>query len=122
MAEVSDKQRRAIEALLTTKSTAEAATLSGVGVRTLERWRRAPAFVDAYRAASRERLGETVGLVRAVAGEAVSALRDALKDERTANRIRAASVLLDCAIKVEVDDLARRIEALEAMQQGAGSR
>lgn len=119
--DVSDRQRRAIEALLTTKSTSEAATVCGVGARSIERWKRDQAFRDAYRTASRERLAETVGRLRAAASEAVDALRDALQDERVSNRIRAASVLLETAVKVEVDDLARRVEALEATQQQQGA-
>lgn len=56
MADLSHRQRRAIEALLTSKSTAEAAARSGIATRTIERWKRDPGFQDAYRTASRERL------------------------------------------------------------------
>jgi hypothetical protein len=101
MAELSARQRRAIEALLTSKSTAEAAAQSGIGARTIERWKRNATFQDEYRAASRARLGETVGRPRAAAGEAVETLRAALQDEVTSNRIRAATVLLDSAIKTD---------------------
>jgi hypothetical protein len=117
MAELSDRQRRAIEALLTSKSTAEAATQSGIGARTIERWKRDLAFQDAYQAASRARLSETIGRLRAAAGEAVETLRAALQDELTSNRIRAATVLLDCAIRAEVDDLIRRVDAIETKQR-----
>ena len=120
MAELTDRQRRAVEALLTSKSTAEAAAQSGIGVRT-ERWKRDLAFQDAYRAASRARLSETVGRLRAAAGEAVETLRAALQDDLTSNRIRAAIALLDTAVKVEVDDLARRVDAIEARQRMTAS-
>jgi hypothetical protein len=63
MAQVSDRQRRAIEALLLSKSTSEAAVTSGIPRRTIERWKSDPVFQDAYRAASREKLGDTVGRV-----------------------------------------------------------
>lgn len=39
MADLSDRKRRAIEALLTSKSTAEAAAQSSIGARTIERWK-----------------------------------------------------------------------------------
>ena len=117
MAELSHRQRRAIEALLTSNSTAEAAAQSGIGARTIERWKRLPAFQDAYRTASRERLGETVGRLRTAASEALDALRQALQADAPAVRVRAAQVLLEGAIKVEIDDLGRRVEALEAAQQ-----
>jgi transposase len=114
MAELSDRKRRAIEALLTSKSTTDAAAQSGIGVRTIERWKRDPPFQDAYREASRACLSETVGRLRAAAGDAVETLRAALQDELTSNRIRAAIALLDTAVKVEVDDVVRRVDALEA--------
>lgn len=113
---------RAIEALLTSKSTAEAVAQSGIGARTIERWKRNATFQDEYRAASRARLGETVGRLRAAAGEAVETLRAALQDEVTSNRIRAATVLLDSAIKAEVDDLSRRVDAIEQRQRVTAAR
>jgi hypothetical protein len=85
MAQVTDRQRRAIEVLLAAKSTSEAAEASGIPRRTLERWKRDPDFQDAYRAASRERLSETVGRLRTAASEAVTALQAALQDEHTGN-------------------------------------
>ena len=117
MAQVRDRQRRAIEALLTSKSASEAAERSGIPRRTLERWKRDQAFQDAYRGASRERLAETVGRLRSAAGEAVDALRAALLADAPAVRVRAAQVLLDGAIRVEIDDLAARVEALETAQE-----
>lgn len=48
--------------------------------------------------------------------EAVDTLRAALGDEHTGHRIRAAIALLDTAVKVEVDKLAQRVEALEAAE------
>jgi hypothetical protein len=122
MAELSNRQRRAVEALLTSKSTAEAAGRIGIGARTIERWKRDPDFRNAYYAASRARLAETVGRLRSAAAEAVETLRAALQDELTSNRIRAATVLLGIAIKAEVDDLARRIDAVEARQQLEATR
>ena len=116
MAHVTDRQRSAIEALLTSKSASEAAEASGIPRRTLERWKRDRTFQDAYRAASRDRLSETVGRLRSAAAEAVNALQDALRADAPAVRVRAAQVLLDGAIKVEIDDLAARVEALETAQ------
>jgi hypothetical protein len=117
---LTDKQQRAIAALLTCASVKDAALSAGVGERSLHRWLVEPGFRAAYAGASRQRLGETIGRLRAVAAEAVETLRAALKDELTANRIRAATVLLEGAIKVEIDDLGRRVEALEAIQHTGG--
>lgn len=111
--ELNGKQRRAIAALLISRTVEQAAVEAGVGERTLYRWLDDRDFRAAYTEASRQLLAETIGRLRAVAGEAVETLRAALQDDLTSNRIRAASVLLDTAVKVEVDDLARRVAELE---------
>ena len=111
--ELNGKHRRAIAALLTSRTVEQAAIAAGVGERTLYRWLDDPDFRAAYTDASRQLLAETVGRLRAATGEAVDALRAALQDDLTSNRIRAATVLLDTAVKVEVDDLSRRVAELE---------
>lgn len=118
-AELTEKQRRAIAALLTSRTVGQAAAEAGVGERTLHRWLDHPHFRTAYADASRQLLAETVGRLRAIAGEAVETLRAALHDDSTSYRIRAAIALLDVAVKVEVDDLARRVDALEAATRRA---
>ena len=87
-----------------------------MGERTLRRWKQNPAFRDAYCTAGRERLTEAVSRLRAATDEAVETLRAALSDESVPNRIRAASILLEQGLKVEVDDLAGRVAALEVAQ------
>ena len=114
---MTDPHRRAIAALLTERTVQAAAARAGVGERTRRRWLDTPDFRAAYTEISRQRLGETVGRLRAVAGEAVETLRAALQDELTSNRIRAAIALLDTAVRVEVDDVAQRVAELEAAQR-----
>jgi HEAT repeat protein len=118
MAELTGKQSRAIAALLVTKSVAEASKRCGVGARTIERWKTEPAFRAEYIEASRRCLADAVGRLRAVGPEAVDTLQAALSDESNHVRVRAAQIILDVAIKAEVDDLARRLEALEGAQAG----
>jgi hypothetical protein len=113
-----DKQRRLIAALLTEPTVEAAADAVGIGRRTAWTWLSTDTFREAYQAASRARLDATVGRLRALASDAVETLRQALTDDRTSNRIRAAIALLDVSVKVELDELARRIEALEASQKG----
>ena len=110
------KMHAAVAALLTAPTEAAAASQVGIGEATLRRWKQRPEFQEVYRAASRERLAGTIGRLRAAAGEAVDTLRAALRDEVTSNRIRAATVLLDSALKAEVDDLSRRVEFIEQKQ------
>ncbi len=114
-ADLTEKQRRAIGALLTTRTVEQAAADAGVGERTLYRWLDDRNFRAAVTEASRQCLAETIGRPRAVAGDAVEVLRAALSDDSTAHRIRAASILLDLAVRVEVDDLGQRIAALESV-------
>ena len=52
--------------------------------------------------------------LRAATSDVVATLRAALEDENTGHRIRAAAILLDVVVKVNLDELTRRVEALEA--------
>lgn len=118
MADLTEKQRRAIVALLETKSVAEASSRCGIGARTIERWKTEADFRAEYIEASRRCLDDAVGRLRVAGSEAVDTLQAALSDASTHVRVRAAQIILDNAIKVETDDLARRLEALEAAQAG----
>src|SRR5262249_35432066 len=111
------KMHAAIVALLTAPTEAAAAAQVGIGEATLRRWKQCPDFRDELHAASREQLRDTIGRLRVAAGEAVETLRAALHDDLTSNRIRAAIALLDTAVKAEIDDLARRVDAIEARQR-----
>lgn len=114
MAHLTPKQERAIAALLTAPDQGAAATACGVGRRTLTRWLATPEFREAYRLASQQRLADTIGVLRATAGDALATLRTALQAENDHVKVRAAVALLEIAVKVEVDELAERVAALEA--------
>jgi len=113
MAQLTAKQERAIAALLTAPDQSAAAAACGIGRRTLTRWLAAAEFRDAYRFASQQRLADTIGQLRAVAGDALATLHTALKAENGHVKVRAAVALLELAVKVEVDELAARVDALE---------
>jgi hypothetical protein len=117
---LTDRQRRAIAALLVAHSTPAAARDVGVSTETLRQWLKKPEFRAAYEQAARQRFEDGVHQLRAATSEAVETLRDALHDEHPAIRVRAAAILLEVVVKVNVDDLARRVEALEAAVQGQG--
>ena len=118
MAELSDRQRRALTALLDAPSIAAAAKQSCTGERTLRRWLAEPTFREHYREASRRLLEDASGRLRAAAGEAVDTLRTALHSENEHVKVRAALGILDAALKVDIDELTARIEALEAAHHG----
>jgi hypothetical protein len=107
------RQERAVAALLTASDQSAAATAAGIGRRTLTRWLATPAFREAYRDASQRRLAETIGLLRATAADALAALRTALASNNEHVKVRTAVALLEIAVRVEVDELAERVEALE---------
>ena len=120
--ELTDKQRRAIAALLVERTIEKAAQAAQVSERQLYRWLDNGPFKASLTEASRQRLAETLGRLRVVANEAVETLRDALRDKGTANRIRAAQILLDTAVKVEVDHLNARVAALESAEAARGKQ
>ena len=113
MAALSPKQARAAAALLT-GSPGAAAAAAGVSARTLSRWRSAPAFRATFQHASRRALDESVARLRGATGAALDALIAALASQESEGvRVRAASLLLDFAIKVDGDELRERVERLE---------
>jgi hypothetical protein len=114
MAHLTPRQERAVAALLTAPDQGAAAAACGIGRRTLTRWLATAEFRDAYRLASQQRLADTIGLLRAVAGDALATLRTALQAENDHVRVRAAVALLQLAVEAEVDELGERVASLEA--------
>ena len=111
------KQDGAILALLTASSMEEGAKTAGIGVRTLFRWLSDPFFSSAYREARRQAVQRATGRLQQAASDAVTTLRDVMKDPEAPApaRVNAAKSVLELAVKaVEVEDLAQRIEKLEA--------
>ncbi|MGA5339026.1 hypothetical protein ACPCK3_07405 [Streptomyces griseoincarnatus] len=105
----------AILALARGDTSEEAAREAGVSGRTVRRWAEDPDFQAEVRAVRTEMLQHAVGQLAAGAIEAVTALRDALKDADGRNRVQAARTLLDAVLALrESLDLEERIAAIEA--------
>jgi sulfite exporter TauE/SafE len=105
----------AVAALLTHATYEEAAKAAGVGLSTLVRWLKDPAFAAAVREARRRTLEQALGALSAAAAEAVETLRGMLGAQSEAVRVRAAVAILEHAMRgAEVTDLEERIAALEA--------
>lgn len=116
------KQELAVAALLNEPTVARAAVAVGVNDRTLYRWLEEPAFRRAYRSARREAFGHAVSLAQRYAPLAVQTLTRICADEKAAaaTRVAAAVALLKVTREsIELDDLAERVEALEAASKGA---
>ena len=107
------RQRRAVVATLTAPTLDEAARALGVSPRTLRRWRTSAAFAAAVRQAARDLDREAIDALRAATVDAVRVLREALADESSVVRVRAAVAVLDAADRARDDDVFERLEALE---------
>jgi hypothetical protein len=118
--QLSPKQRKAVEALLTTGEVKAAATEAGVHRDTLHRWLKQPAFLEAVRAAEAEALDELSRLLVRLGRTAVATIAKAMSDPVTpvATRVRAADVALGRLLQLrELAQLEARVQALE---QAAG--
>ena len=94
------KQEALIEALLTEPTSAAAAAQVGINRSTLYRWLKIPAFRAAYRRARRELVEAAIGRIQGTTGEAAEALVNVIRQgRRDGDRVRAATVLLDYALR-----------------------
>jgi hypothetical protein len=97
---LTSKQEALIAALLTEPNHAAAATKAGVGKTTLYRWMQLPAFRAAYDEARRELVKSAIGRIQAGTGQAVETLLEvARQGRRDGDRVRAAGILLDHALR-----------------------
>ena len=114
---MTERQHRALAALIRSPTIEAAATAAGIGYTTLRRWlKEDDAFKSAYQT-------ELTGLVEAAAVQAKQSLSPALStlreivedpDVGAAARISAARALLDYGLKLtEIADIVPRLEALE---------
>jgi hypothetical protein len=105
----------AIAALLARPSIKAAAAEVGVNEQTLRAWLKRPAFLAEYRAARRQLVESALARLQKATGKAVKTLVESLKADKAADRIRAATILLEQAVRaVEVLDLAGQLEELRA--------
>ena len=119
------KQDQAIAALLVYPTIPAAAKAVGVGETTLWRWLQRDDFQDAYRLAKREAVAQAIAQLQRASGEAVKALSDVMNDPiaPASARVSAAKTILEMAVKgIELEDLAARVEQLEALTEQGGGR
>lgn len=116
------KKEQAIAALITQPTITAAAEQVTVAPGTMLRWLQQKEFHGAYMAARREVVNQATARLQRVSGEAVDALADVMNNKRSpaSARVSAARAVLELAIKaVELEDLEKRITALE-VQAGGG--
>jgi hypothetical protein len=120
------KKEEAIIALLSQTGLEQAARAAGIGPRTLLRWLQMPEFKAAYHEARRNAFGHATARLQQASGAAASTLLKIMvdKDAPTSSRLRAAESILSHGAKaIEIEDIERRIAALETPQgqDGEGS-
>ncbi len=122
---LSAQQRAAVVALLSEPTIAKAAETSGVSERTLYRWLAEPVFAREFRKARRDAFTHAVSLCQRYSAGAVNALAKIAMDTSAphASRVSAATNILKFGREsMELDDLAARVDALEAAQHAETNR
>src|SRR6266576_3744381 len=119
------KKEEAIVALLTTRTTEEAARAVNVTAKTILRWQKEPEFDIAYCAAKRASFGQSIGRLHYLSSGAVSTLGKVMLDPATppATRVRAADSILNHTTKaIEIEGLEARLIELERAAEAAARR
>jgi len=112
------KQEVAILALLNEPNIKKAAETAGIGERTLHRWLDEPDFSRSYRRARRLAFSQAISMTQKYAPVAVQTLIKVATDSAApfAAKVSAATALLKFSREsIELDELAERVEALEAV-------
>ena len=113
---LSASQRRAVAAVMATRTTVAAAEKAEVGLRTLHRWLGDPDFKAALAAAEADLLAVTTRAILAITLAAVDTLKAAIDDPEAGHgvKVRAADLLLVHAPRLyELRTLEARLAALE---------
>ena len=109
-------QRKALAALLVSKSRVDAARVCGLSTKTLQGYEKLPA--EALEKGRREALADAAHRIAAGYSETVDTLQDIVQNPATpdASRVAAARVLLEYGIKyAEMTDINRRLDKLEEL-------
>ncbi len=110
-------QERAIIALLNEPTIKQAAAAAGVGEKSIYRWMNEEKFSKAFRRARREAFSHAIALTNRYAPHAVNTLVKVMTDPSAGHsaRVSASVAMLKFGREgIELDDLAARVEALEA--------
>jgi AcrR family transcriptional regulator len=110
------KKAKAIAALITCRTSGEAAAAAGICEATLWRWFQKKDFRGAYREVRIQAVRQAIGQVQSAFAEAVETLRAIMADTgaTSSSRVSAAKTVLEMAPEgVELEALETRIAALE---------
>ena len=114
---LSANQRKALAALLASKSRVDAARVCGLSTKTLQGYEKLPEFAEALEK-GREALADAAHRIAAGYSETVDTLQEIVQNPATpdASRVAAARVLLEYGLKyAEMTDINKRLDRLEGM-------
>ena len=117
---LTQKQTRALAALLTQPTQAQAAQKAGIGLSTLKRYLDESEFQTAYQEAVTKLLEEASVQAKQGLSPALSCLREIVtrKDVTDANRIAASRSLIEYGLKlIETFDIVKKIDELEKWRE-----
>lgn len=121
---LSPKQKKAVPALLSSRTITEAAAATGVGHRTITRWLAEDRhFKEALRNAQDQAIDVAVSRLAGAALEVADVLATIACDklEKSSTRVAASRALLTNLLKLlEVRDIIERIDVLEAKVNATG--
>jgi len=107
---------KAIVALLQEPTIERAAEVTGIGLRTMQRWLTDAAFQEAMRKAKSDALADATAKLRVASGRAVRVLDEVANDGQanSAARVSAARTILELGFEAHViEEIELRILALE---------
>lgn len=112
-------QTRCVVALMSSRSTRQAAQTAGVAERTLTRWLTEDNFVAALRAEEELLLDNATRRLLAMQSDALDTLALLLRGAKDEVQVRAALGILAHVLKLrEIRDIEARLSALEAQSNG----
>jgi phage terminase small subunit len=113
--ELTYRQKQGVQALLTSRTQAEAAEAIGARRRTLQRWLKQPAFAAALQEAQQQQLEQASRALQDALAEAVGSLTALMSEDNTpAVRLRAAEAVLRQALAfADAIDMAQRLANIE---------
>ncbi|MDQ5827009.1 MAG: hypothetical protein M3441_22805 [Chloroflexota bacterium] len=127
----SDGKRKALQALLVSRTIAEAADKCGMHRNTIHRYlAEDEEFARAYREARETMMAEAVTSLRQSGASAAGVLANSLEDEDVNVRLRAARTILDQLFRGveqerrirETEEIEREIKELREMVEAEGER
>lgn len=113
---LSQKQEKAIVALLTEPTIKQVAAVTGVGESTIYRWLQEDEFDEAFREARKNAFSQSITHLQQAATTAVSTLKEIMVNSEASpsSRVTASKTVIEMAYKAyELEDLTAEIDKIK---------